>query len=178
VEVDSVTGATSVFSRNLSDARVAALPGASLSSPEYWTAPLVMAFEGPVGDDGDPSSEPFWFGLTDGPETGPTSRQPRAAVFSETIRDYVVTRPQPTSPANLVLRDEIMTNTTVHEVLHMFGLIHDGNRTQGGIMCASLYVDGNEANRKKVTPEQLKQIRETTEMKIHRDPANHPVNCP
>ena len=54
----------------------------------------------------------------------------------------------------------------------MFGLIHDGNRTQGGVMCASLYVDGNETNRKKVTPDQLKLIREATEMKVRRIQVN------
>jgi hypothetical protein len=140
-----------------------------------------MAFEGALLKDGDPSLPPeeFIFGLTNGPENvGPehTSRQPRVAIYSETIRDYKA-RPPANSPAPLVSRDEIMTNTTAHEILHLFGLIHDGNQTDGGIMCAQLYLNGNPAvNGKKVTPNQLKRIRVVEEMKIRRpDP---PVECP
>jgi hypothetical protein len=174
IEVDTVPGASAAFDQNLSDADVAALPTATASTPEYWTAPLVLAFEGnEQGKDGDPSQEEYIYGLTNGPEAGQTSRQPRVAIYAETIRDYRAT-PLANAPANRVSRHEIMTNTTAHEILHVFGLIHDGNRTQGGIMCASLYVDGSEANRRKVTPDQLKLIREATEMKIWRVP----VNCP
>jgi hypothetical protein len=174
IEVDTVTGVTPNFKQGLTDALVAALPTATTSAPGYWTAPVVLAFEGDAqGKDGDPSIEEYIYGLTNGPEGGQRSRWPRVAIYAETIRDYRDT-PLANAPANRVSRDEIMTNTTAHEILHMFGLIHDGNRTQGGIMCASLYVDGNEATRKKVTPEQLKRIREATEMKIFRSQ----VNCP
>jgi ribosome-associated protein YbcJ (S4-like RNA binding protein) len=174
IEVDTVTAATPAFDQNLSDADVAALPTSTASSPEYWTAPLVLAFEGnEQGKDGDPSTEEYIYGLANGPEAGQTSRQPRVAIYAETIRDYRAT-PLANAPANRVSHDEIMTNTTAHEVLHIFGLIHDGNRAQGGIMCGSLYVDGNETNRRRVTLHQLKLIREATEMKIRRIP----VNCP
>lgn len=162
------------FKQNLSDVAVAALPTTATSAPGYWTAPLVLAFEGVAqGRDGDPSVEEYIYGVANGPEAGQTSRRPRVAIYAETIRDYRDT-PLANAPASRVPRDEIMTNTTAHEVLHMFGLIHDGNRTEGGIMCASLYVDDNEANRRKVTPHQLKLIREATEMKIRRIQ----VNCP
>ena len=174
IEVDTVPATTPVFDQNLSDGEVAALSTSTASSPEYWTAPLVLAFEGDEQlKDGDPSIEAFIYGVTNGPDTGQTSRRPRVAIFAETIRDYRAT-PLANAPANRVPRDEIMTNTTAHEILHMFGLLHDGNRTQGGIMCASLYVDGNEANRRRVTSHQLKLIREATEMKIRRI---H-LNCP
>ncbi len=71
----------------------------------------------------------------------------RTAIFAETIRDYSATPlVSPPAPASRVSRDEVMTNTTAHEILYLFGLIHDGDRTQGAIMCAALYVDANEPN--------------------------------
>jgi hypothetical protein len=173
IEVQSAPGISPPFDGNLTDARVAALPSSSPSVPEYWTAPVVLAFEGDKqGMDGDPAdirTEQFVFGLTNGiPPLVTEARQPRVAVYSETIRDYLGTPLGPPAPTTRASRDEILTNTTAHEILHLFGLIHDGDRTQGGIMCASLYVNANEPNRTKVTPNQLRQLRQATELKIHR----------
>jgi hypothetical protein len=69
-----------------------------------------MSFEGASDKDVDPSyPEEFIFGLTNGPENiGPvhTSRQPRTAIYSETIRDHSAT-PSLNAPPNLVSRDEM-----------------------------------------------------------------------
>jgi hypothetical protein len=180
IEVESVTGVSPTFDQNLSDADVAALAMATPSSAEYWTAPLVLAFEAnEQGQDCDPPTEECRFGLTNGPDSGRWSRQARVAIYAETIRDYSATPlASPPAPANRVLPDEMMTNTTAHEILHLFGLIHDGNRTQGGVMCASLYVDANEIKRTKLTPAQLKELREATEMKIDRAPVPAATACP
>jgi hypothetical protein len=62
-----------------------------------------------------------------------------------------------------------------HEVLHLLGLIHDGNKNEGGIMCVSLNVDANEKMRTKVTPAQMKRLREATELKTYRGTAD---TCP
>lgn len=172
IEIDTVAGVAPAFDRNLSDADVAALPMATLSSPEYWTAPVVLAFEGDEqGKDGDPTTERYTFGLTNGPELGQWSREPRVTINSETIRDYSETPlASPPAPVNRVSRDEIMTNTTAHEILHLFGLIHDGDRQTGGLMCGAVYVDANEPNRRKITPVQFRRLREATEARIRRDP--------
>lgn len=172
IEVDTIVGVNPFFDRNLEDTEVAALPMATASSLGYWTAPIVLAFEGDAEkNDGDPSTEKYIHGLANGPEAGGTSRQPRVAIYAETIRDYRAT-PLANAPANRVPRDEIMANVTAHEILHLFGLIHDGNRSDGGMMCASLYVDGSEVNRRRVTPHQLKLVREATEIKIRRSQVN------
>jgi hypothetical protein len=176
IEVQTAPGTSPAFDQNLNDTEVVALPGLGSSSPEYWTGPVVLAFEGDEqGKDGDPSSpEKFTFGLSNG-LSGTEARQPRSAIYAETIRDYSGTPlASPPAPANRVSRDEVLTNTTAHEILHLFGLIHDGDRTQGGIMCARLYVDANEPNRTKVTPNQLKRLRQATEVKIQRDPRDCP----
>jgi hypothetical protein len=54
-------------------------------------------------------------------------------------------------------------------------LIHDGNKNEGGIMCVSLNVDANEKMRTKVTPAQMKRLREATELKTYRGTAD---TCP
>lgn len=174
VEVQIAPGTSPLFDQNLTDVRVAALPTSNASFPEHWTAPVVLAFESDKARDGDPSfPEKFIFGVTNGP--GVDGRQPKVAVYAETVRDYSGTPlASPPAPGNRVSRDEIMTNTTAHEILHLFGLIHDGDRSQGGIMCAHLYVDANESNRAKVTPAQLRQLRQATELKIQRDSRDCP----
>jgi hypothetical protein len=179
IEVQTVPGITpSLFRRNLPDDDVADLPTSRASSADHWTAPVVLAFEGDdQGKDGDPANltEEFRFGLTNGrPTRGTEARQPRVAIYAETIRDYSGTPLGPPAPTRRVSRDAILINTTAHEILHLFGLIHDGDRTQGGIMCAQLYVDANEPNRTKVTPNQLTQLRQATELKIRRDFRNCP----
>jgi hypothetical protein len=179
IRVQTVTGLIPGWKQNLTDADVAGLPtsdpstGLPASNPStatFWTAPVSLAFEGPVNQDCDPPQEFCWFGLTNGlPLSGPEAWQPKVAIHPETIRDYAATPlDSPPAPTNRVSQNELHANTVAHEVLHLFGLIHDGNRTQGGIMCADLYVDATESNRTKVTPDQMVELRKATQMKIRR----------
>lgn len=119
-----------------------------LSGPEYWSVPLVLAFEAQI--DGHSKYEDEHDGvprdaagvLISGARGGWASRvvggscklpgeQPVVVAYLETIRDFGWTD---TSPARATIpADAIYPMDEAHDVLHALSLGHDG-----GIMCSSL----------------------------------------
>jgi hypothetical protein len=177
IEVQAVAGISPPFEHNLTDPGVAALPTADTTSPEHWTAPVVLAFESDTRRDGDPWTEfNTWGQANAAPLVGSPAFNPAVAIFAETIRDFIET--PISSVTTRVTRDELMLNTTAHEILHMFGLVHDGNVQDGGLMCGKLAVDATQANRQKITPNQQRQLRLASELKIVRPVDQVPSVCP
>ena len=148
------------------------------SSEAYWSTTLLLAFEGPLNNDYDPTNERSFPGERDthGPvagETSPNTDQPVAAVYYESIRDFVKTGTGSIRPT--VQLDEFYRSNLAHEVLHALTLRHDGDTT-GGLMCASLKNDVQQQQRGEITAAQRLQLRQILKPLVSGDAGTCGVN--
>lgn len=142
------------FVRNLEAGAHDGLRSVVTNSLAYWNVPLLLSFEFDRTSDHDPTDE--------GATSGRCSAidQPVAVAFQEMIEDYDATNKG--CLRSTVPLSEYIEGTHAHEVLHAMTLGHDGDQT-GAIMCAQLKNDAREANRGKITPNQLLRLRVTVQ---------------
>jgi hypothetical protein len=148
------------------------------NSEAYWSSTVLLAFEGPLNNDYDPTNERSFPGERDthGPvagETSPNTDQPVSAVYYESIRDFVKTATGSIRPT--VQLDEFYRSNLAHEVLHALTLRHDGDTT-GGLMCASLKNDVQQQQRGEITAAQKLQLRRMLKPLVSGDAGTCGVN--
>jgi hypothetical protein len=175
IRLKPVPGRNQPFKRNLLSAELATSPMNDSSSPTYWATRVLLAFEGATDADEDPYAEGARTGTTSGPDAGDgTTHKPQVAVFTETLRDF-------TAPATtvwrpyVVSRDEKFQGTVAHELMHVLGLGHDGNRNEGALMCASLNADTRVSTRQQLTSDQRAALRDVVAPIARRVSAQCPI---
>ena len=171
VENDSPNPHSSIpFVHNLNETDLEAIQGDTTSSPQFWSVPLLLAFEDGVKFDYDPTDEKRF--PTDneehGPAAGRTSHgdQPVSAMFTESIRDFLNTGTgckKPTIPL-----DEYYRSNSAHEVLHALSLDDEGSY-DGGLMCASVKNYVNQPHRNEITVTQEAHLRGITRPFVDQD---------
>jgi hypothetical protein len=140
------------------------------NSPSYWTVPLILAFEGALGEDHDPTPpHPTEIMVTAG-ETSAGSLSPASFVYMETIRDYSATGVNCHTPTVPVA--QFRTSTMAHELLHALTLDHRGD-SNAVLMCSLLKnsASWSLAARTSIFPDHKRMLRELIQ------PRSPTVNC-